>query len=174
MRTASAWLERSRPSSTVTWTRRRDRNVASSFRSTGRGDASESGRLHRTARQSRVELRSATPRSGAIGILTGELGAEVLAPLLASLDRRDFRLLPVRNEFFGGNTAVTGLMTFEDVARVLANEPVGDRYLLPDVCLSDDGRFLDGGRSVDLPRRVEIVPTDGSSLRRALQGTVST
>ena len=122
--------------------------------------------------ESRVELRSATPRSGAIGILTGELGAAVLEPLIASLDRRDVRLLPVRNEFFGGNTVVTGLMTFEDVSRVLATEPEGDRYLLPDVCLSDDGRFLDGGRSVDLPRRVEIVPTDGSSLRRALRGTV--
>lgn len=122
--------------------------------------------------ESRVELRSAVQRSGAIGILTGELGAAVLAPLIDSLDRFDVRLIPVRNEFFGGNTAVTGLMTFEDVSRVLAGEPETDRYLLPDVCLSDDGRFLDGGRSVDLPRRVEIVPTDGSSLRRALQSAV--
>ncbi|MGA1722404.1 MAG: DUF512 domain-containing protein, partial [Ilumatobacteraceae bacterium] len=122
--------------------------------------------------ESRVELRSAVRRSGSIGILTGELGAAVLAPLIDSLDRSDVRLLPVRNDFFGGNTAVTGLMTFEDVSRVLAGEPETDRYLLPDVCLSDDGRFLDGGRSVDLPRRVEIVPTDGSSLRRALQSAV--
>lgn len=122
--------------------------------------------------ESRVELKSAVRRSGSIGILTGELGAAVLAPLIDSLDRSDVRLLPVRNEFFGGNTAVTGLMTFEDVSRVLTGEPETDRYLLPDVCLSDDGRFLDGGRSVDLPRRVEIVPTDGSSLRRALQSAV--
>ncbi len=122
--------------------------------------------------ESRVELRSTARTTGSTGILTGELGASVLAPLVASLGRADVRLLPVRNEFFGGNTAVTGLMTFSDVSRVLSGQPEGDRYLLPDVCLSDDGRFLDGGRSVDLPRRVEIVPTDGSSLRRALQSTV--
>ena len=75
---------------------------------------------------------------------------------------------PVANEFFGGNTGVTGLMTGEDVSRVLAAQPEGHRYLLPDVCLSDEGRFLDGVTVDQLPRPVEIVPTDGISLRNAL------
>jgi hypothetical protein len=35
------------------------------------------------------------------------------------------------------------------------------------VCLTQ-GRFLDGGQPSDLPRPVEIVPTDGASLRAAL------
>jgi putative radical SAM enzyme (TIGR03279 family) len=110
------------------------------------------------------------PRSSAaIGILTGELGARVLAPLIAHLDRNDVRLIPVRNEFFGGNTAVTGLMTGADLIRVLSLEPERDRYLLPDVCLSDDGRFLDGTTVADLPRSVEIIPTDGIALKRALE-----
>ena len=69
-----------------------------------------------------------------------------------------------RNEFFGGNTAVTGLMVGADLARVLADEPPGHRYLLPDVCLSE-GRFLDGTTPADLPRPVEIVATDGIALR---------
>ena len=64
----------------------------------------------------------------------------------------DVRVIAVANEFFGGNTGVTGLMVGEDVARVLAAEPGGHRYLLPDVCLSDDGRFLDGLTVGDLPR----------------------
>jgi NifB/MoaA-like Fe-S oxidoreductase len=110
------------------------------------------------------------PRRGApIGVLTGELGAPVIGPLIDGLGRRDVRLLPVRNEFFGGNTGVSGLMTGADVARVLAGEPDGHRYLLPDVCLSDDGRFLDGHTVAELPRPVEIVATDGISLRRALE-----
>jgi NifB/MoaA-like Fe-S oxidoreductase len=113
----------------------------------------------------RVSLR---PRRDApVGILTGEYGARVLAPLVTSLNRDDVRLLPVRNEFFGGNTAVTGLMVGEDLARVLAAEPAGHRYLLPDVCLSE-GRFLDGTTLDDLPRPVEVVPTDGIALRQAL------
>jgi len=101
-------------------------------------------------------------------VLTGEFGARVIAPLIERLGRDDVRVVPVANEFFGGNTGVTGLMTGADLARVLAGEPVGDRYLLPDVCLSDDGRFLDGVTVAELPRPVEVVATDGISLRRAL------
>jgi putative radical SAM enzyme (TIGR03279 family) len=121
------------------------------------------------ARQS-GPLLSLRPRASApVGVLTGELGAAVLAPLLASLQRDDVRLVPVRNEFFGGNTGVTGLMVGADVSRTLAAEPLGHRYLLPDVCLSE-GRFLDGVTVDELPRPVEVVPTDGIALRRALEG----
>ena len=107
-------------------------------------------------------------RSAPVGILTGPLGAPVLAPLVDSLERHDVRLLPVANEFFGGNIGVTGLMVGEDVARVLRDEPEGHRYLLPDVCLSR-GAFLDGTRPEDLPRPVEVISTDGGALRRALE-----
>ena len=61
----------------------------------------------------------------------------------------------------------------EDVARVLAAEPGGHRYLLPDVCLSDDGRFLDGLTVGDLPRSVEVIATDGRALRQALARPIS-
>ncbi len=64
---------------------------------------------------------------------------------------------------------VIGLMTGDDVGRVLADEPAGHRYLLPDVCLSDDGRFLDGVTLDDLPQAVEVVATDGFALRSALE-----
>ena len=124
----------------------------------GTGDSGE-------ATSSSVLLR---PRPDApIGILTGEFGAQVLAPLVADLGRDDIRIIPVRNEFFGGNTAVTGLMVGEDIARTLRDEPLTHRYLLPDVCLSE-GRFLDGTSVDALPRSVEVVPTNGISLRRAL------
>ena len=94
----------------------------------------------------------------------------VLAPLVASLGRADIRLIPVRNAFFGGNIGVSGLLTGTDLTTVLADQPVGHRYLLPDSCLSE-GRFLDDLTLADLPRPVEVVPTDGLSLRRALEGT---
>ena len=102
-----------------------------------------------------------------VGVLTGELGAEVIRPLIESLGREDVRIVPVENSFFGGNVGVTGLMVGEDLVRVLSKEPEGDRYLLPDVCLSG-GRFLDGMTPSDLPRKVEIIPTDGASLKEAL------
>jgi putative radical SAM enzyme (TIGR03279 family) len=120
----------------------------------------------------------ATGRGAPVAVLSGEYGAAVLGPLLAERARRrdadrdaarpDVRLLPVRNKFFGGNIAVTGLLTGVDVAEVLDTQPRGVRYLLPDVCLSE-GRFLDGMTVDDLPRPVEVVPSDGLSLRRALE-----
>jgi hypothetical protein len=69
-----------------------------------------------------------------------------------------------------GDASLNGLgrsARFAGFADALAAEPEGDRYLLPDVCLSG-GRFLDGTTPADLPRPVEIVATDGVALRAAL------
>ena len=113
-------------------------------------------------------LRLSARRGAAIGVLTGEFGARVITPLVDTLRRPEVRVIPVANEFFGGNTAVTGLMVGHDLQRVLAAEPDGHRYLLPDVCLSE-GRFLDGVTIEQLPRAVEVIGTDGISLRKALE-----
>jgi putative radical SAM enzyme (TIGR03279 family) len=104
-------------------------------------------------------------------IVTGELGAAVLEPLLDALPGR-VRLLPVKNGFFGGNIGVTGLLTGEDVSAALEGQSEDDRYLLPDVALSR-GRFLDGTTAAQLPRIVEIVPTDGGALVHALRRSAS-
>lgn len=120
------------------------------------------------------------PVNHPIGILTGTYGAAVLAPLVkrwrVEATSRDggsitsvpeARVIEVPNRFFGGNIGVTGLLAGVDVAAVLASEPPGHRYLLPDVCLSG-GKFLDGMTPAELPRPVEIVPTNGSALRELL------
>ncbi len=114
-----------------------------------------------------VQLAPKRPKADApVGVITSEYGARVLGPLLEAADT-DARLVVVDNQFFGGNIAVTGLMVGADISRVLADQPVGHRYLLPDVCLSS-GVFLDGTTPEELPRPVEVVPTDGIALRRAL------
>ncbi len=88
----------------------------------------------------------ATDTEGPVVLITGEYGAQVLAPVtgrLGALMAREVRVLAVRNDFFGGNTAVSGLLVGADLKRALAAdaEPVGV-YLLPDVALSGD-TFLD-------------------------------
>ncbi|MEO7369437.1 MAG: DUF512 domain-containing protein, partial [Ilumatobacteraceae bacterium] len=130
--------------------------------------AAYTGLRSRACGSDAATLRLGARRGAPIGILTGQFGARVLAPLVAELQRTDVRVIPVANEFFGGNTAVTGLMVGHDLQRVLAAEPAGHRYLLPDVCLSE-GRFLDGTTIDDLPRPVEVIATDGISLRKALE-----
>jgi NifB/MoaA-like Fe-S oxidoreductase len=105
-----------------------------------------------------------------VTVLTGTYGARILRPLLAAHPRPDVTVQEVANDFFGGNIGVAGLLTGEDLARALSTSPRDTRYLLPDACLNE-GRFLDGLTLADLPRSVEVVPTDGHSLRAALDGT---
>ncbi len=143
------------------------------------GDGIDEGHGGGSAGAQPVEL-SPRPRRGGgngdgpdqrpVGVVTSEYGARVLGPLLDRHPAHDrIRLVTIDNRFFGGNIAVTGLLVGADIARVLADEPAGHRYLVPDVCLSG-GLFLDGTRPEDLPRPVEIVATSGAALRAALDG----
>jgi NifB/MoaA-like Fe-S oxidoreductase len=123
---------------------------------------------YRAPRRSTVD--AAPSRAVPVGIITGEYGAQVLAPLVPELSAHagvPVRVVPVPNRFFGGNIAVTGLLTGTDVAAALDTQPATDRYLLPDVVLSRD-QFLDSQTVADLPRPVEVVATDGASLVAAL------
>jgi putative radical SAM enzyme (TIGR03279 family) len=130
---------------------------------------------YRAPRVDATPADPARPRSepsAPVAIVTGQYGEQVLTPLLPLLRgaaAAPVRLLPVRNAYFGGNIAVTGLLTGRDLCDALASEPPADRYLVPDVVLSRD-RFLDGLAVADLPCAVEIVPTDGASLVAALRG----
>ena len=95
-------------------------------------------------------------------------------PLVAGLGRDDVRVLPVRNEFFGGNTGVTGLMVGADLARVLAAEPDGHRYLLPDVCLSRGSLPRRHRRPPTCPGRSRSSPPTASPCAAALEATHDT
>jgi hypothetical protein len=113
--------------------------------------------------------RTNRPASTAVTIITGALGAQVLRPLLDHTDTHlDIEILAVDNNYFGGNTGVTGLLTGTDISVALATADPQRRYLLPDVCLSDSGQFLDGMSVDDLPVAVDVVPTHGHALRAAL------
>ena len=124
---------------------------------------------YRAPRHGDLALRDAR-RTGPITLLTGEYGARVLAPMREHFAERsgtDVTIRPVVNRFFGGNIAVSGLLTGADVAAALDTIAPESRVLLPDVVLSQD-RFLDGTKLADLPRPVEVVGTDGVSLVEAL------
>ncbi len=126
--------------------------------------------LHLVDARSDARVEQARDANAPIVILTGEYGARVLAPMKNSLTELagvDVTVLPVANQFFGGNIAVTGLLTGADLTRALSAVPADARVLIPDVVLSED-RFLDGLTLADLPRAVEVVDTDGVSLVRAL------
>ena len=101
-----------------------------------------------------------------VAILTSSYAARTL-PKMVHRDFPKVDFLEVSNEFFGGNIGVAGLMVGQDIARTLAQSPAYDLYLLPDVCLSED-RFLDGSALAELNYPIQVVGTDGTSLRSVL------
>jgi NifB/MoaA-like Fe-S oxidoreductase len=93
-----------------------------------------------------------------------------MRPLFEAESFGNVEVIEVVNNFFGGNTAVAGLMTFEDIHATLSAQPEPRTYLIPDVCLND-GVFLDGGTLEDLSREfdVEVIATSGATLRKRLE-----
>ncbi len=91
-------------------------------------------------------------RGAPVGILTGEYGARVLTP---ARRRRWAATTCASSRCATSSSAATppspACWSAPTSPRVLAAEPAGHRYLLPDVCLSE-GRFLDGTTLADLPR----------------------
>ena len=132
--------------------------------------------LDTSLRQVRPVPVSVSPKSGRrdeasrLVIITGELGATVIGPLVSAIGDDRVGVVGVTNRFFGGNTAVAGLLTYEDIVSALGEGDQDTRYLLPDVCLNGD-RFLDGHTVGELQRvhDVEVMPTSGSALRARIQ-----
>ncbi|MEI6454187.1 MAG: DUF512 domain-containing protein, partial [Actinomycetes bacterium] len=76
--------------------------------------------------------------------------------------------LVVHNDFFGGNTAVSGLMVSEDILAAIGEPDPNAIYVLPDSCLTE-GRFLDGVELSDLRVPLVTIEATGSALRTYLE-----
>jgi len=131
----------------------------------------------------RIEEARAEPlRACGAVLVTGELFAPVLEALARTLSEGgcEVRVLPVRNELFGGDVTVTGLLAGDDLelailadARARRGMSAHDTYLLPAVVLNDDGLTLDGrdlahvqeGSGAD----VRLVSCDAAGLVTALR-----
>ena len=106
-----------------------------------------------------------------VTILTGTYGARVLGPLLAVPPASGHRrCTPSPTTSSGATSAWRACSPVRTWPARSQDMPDDSRCLLPDACLNE-GRFLDGLTLADLPRPVEVVPTEGASLRRALDGT---
>ncbi len=111
-------------------------------------------------REARPEVGGETSTSeGPVVIVTGEYGARMFDEILPRLERlaeRELRVLEVRNDFFGGNVAVAGLLVGGDVVTSLrADTAPASRYLLPNTAVPG-GRFLD---DVDVAELASVTTT---------------
>jgi NifB/MoaA-like Fe-S oxidoreductase len=111
-------------------------------------------------------------------VITGEYAAPILRDLFDAHGYDDVKILSVKNDYFGGNIKVAGLLTGQDLNKALDGISLSTVLLLPDVCLSE-GRFLDGLELADLTHPVITIRTTGQDLRSSLEsvrakGLVST
>lgn len=111
----------------------------------------------------RLPWRISPPRR--IAIVTARLGALALNRLCNRLNKvkgLHVRKVVVRNNLFGRQVTVSGLMAGCDIASAIRAHPSYDFYLLPSNCLNTDGLFLDDMAPVHVEKetgaRIIIVP----------------
>lgn len=118
-------------------------------------------------------------RSRELSLATGYLAAPVLEKMLSSFREKYPGILvhvyPIRNNFFGEQITVAGLVTGQDLLEQLKEEKLGERLLLSVHMLrSGEEVFLDDVTVSQLEEslqvKVNIVKSSGADLLQALLG----
>ncbi len=102
-----------------------------------------------------------------LSIATGYAAYDFIRSLSDMLMRRvpslQISVYRIKNEFFGENITVAGLVTGRDLAAQLQGKPLGERLLIPSVMLRAEGdRFLDDMTPEQISKTlgVHLIPTD--------------
>lgn len=127
----------------------------------------------RNARKN-LPVSIAAPRR--VTVVTGEMAGPFLQKSVDRLNEIvnvDARLVPVKNEFYGGGINVAGLVTGSDVIAALAGRDVGEETIVPEIMVRQ-GRFLDDVTIDDVKkatgRPVRVVGTDPAGLIEGVLG----
>ena len=101
----------------------------------------------------------AKPRS--LSIATGYAAYDFISSLVARLravsPSLDCKVYKIRNDFFGHNITVAGLVTGQDITAQLEGKPLGERLLIPSVMLRHErDRFLDDLTTDELSKRLGV------------------
>ena len=114
-------------------------------------------------------------------IVTGEAMYPVLCDVIAKAkaaagDMLNITVHKIKNNFFGGNVWVTGLITATDIIDQLQGKLTSDRLLLcNDMLRSEQDMFLDNKTPADIESalgvKTEFYPNDGLQLAQMLLGT---
>jgi putative radical SAM enzyme (TIGR03279 family) len=101
-----------------------------------------------------------------VTVVTGRLGAQLLAPVAEHLNRirgLHLDLAVVENDFFGRTVTVAGLLTGTDIRKQLRGKMLGDLVVVPQSALRDGHLFLDDTTLPELQNalRVPVVAASG-------------
>lgn len=96
-----------------------------------------------------------------VSIATGEAAADMMLELVDRLSdvcpNLQVYVYPIKNNFFGGEVTVTGLLTGKDIAQQLQDKPLGDALLLSrNVLRSEGDLFLCGMTPEELSQKLNV------------------
>lgn len=136
-------------------------------------------RLLKTEVTDYLETLSDSPRKRSLSIATGTLVATELQNIISIICEKfpdlHVTVYPIKNEFFGDEITVAGLLTGNDILHQLSDKNLGDELLLPEVMLrSGEDVFLDDMHLCELENalqtRIRIVQSTGSAFVNAILG----
>ncbi len=114
-----------------------------------------------------------------LSIATGEAAAPFMRSLVAKLQKVCYNLkceiYPIRNDFFGHNITVAGLVTGVDLIEQLKGKDLGEKLLIPSVMLRHEGDLFLCGSSLEAVEEalgvpIECVDNDGAAVIEAILG----
>ena len=93
------------------------------------------------------ELSSDIRGQDEISIITGQSAFEIMEEIGQTLERmtgKTIYVYPIKNNFFGGQVSVAGLVTGSDIIKGLEGKPLGEKILIPNIMLRQgENVFLD-------------------------------
>ncbi len=105
------------------------------------------------------------------GVIMRDTLPERMTKLKSKLTGLQTDLNFIKNDYFGENITVTGLITGTDIIAQLKNKQLGDVLVLPSVMLRDD-KFLDDVSIADVEHRLGVkilpIPCDGAGTVNAI------
>ena len=114
-----------------------------------------------------------------ISSVTGEAAFPLISSMVDKACEKwhnlECKVYPIKNEFFGGEITVTGLVTGTDILETLKGKDLGEELLVPAVMLRHEGdRFLDDVTVEELEKslnvKARVVNNDGWEFVSALAG----
>ena len=96
-----------------------------------------------------------------VSVTTGYAAYEHIRGLARAIEEKvsgiKINVYPIKNNFFGENITVSGLLTGKDISCQLAGKALGDALLFPRVCLRAEGDlFLDDMTPEELSERLGV------------------
>lgn len=125
-------------------------------------------------------LRRKTLVKEKVTVITGRLVYPIILQMARECEElfpmKKIQVVAVRNDFFGEEITVTGLLTGQDILKTLKGlEDIGDRIVIPENVLRADTEVLLDDYTLDdlrgaLHKRIGIVKSNGQDTLRAFLG----